>query len=53
MYRFGKLCYHGHWFSGSMENLQGDIDLYNQEINGTVDVALYKGNVMVLGREPN
>jgi argininosuccinate synthase len=54
MPRYAKLIYNGFWFSPEREMLQAAIDHSQQNVNGTVRLKLYKGNVMVVGRtSPN
>lgn len=51
MPRYAKLIYNGYWFSPDREMLQAAIDASQTKVNGTVRLALYKGNVEVLGRK--
>lgn len=54
MPRFAKLIYNGFWFAPEREMLQAAIDNTQTNVNGTVRLKLYKGNVMVVGRtSPN
>ena len=54
MPRYAKLIYNGFWFSPEREMLQSAIDKSQENINGTVRLKLYKGNIMVVGRKsPN
>ncbi|MBI4307409.1 MAG: argininosuccinate synthase [Chloroflexi bacterium] len=48
--RFAELVYYGYWFSPEMECLRALFDKAQEPVNGTVRVALYKGNVIVTGR---
>jgi len=48
--RFAKLAYSGHWFSDEMKEVMAEVDSWQHRIRGFVDLALYKGNVIVLGR---
>jgi argininosuccinate synthase len=50
MPRYAELIYNGFWFSPEREMLQAAIDLSQRDVEGTVRLKLYKGNVMVLGR---
>jgi|EP01040_Poterioochromonas_malhamensis_P000651 argininosuccinate synthase len=51
---FSRLCYNGFWYSPEMELIMNTIDFSQRYINGAVELKLYKGNVIVLGREsPN
>ncbi|WP_368030558.1 argininosuccinate synthase [Arcobacter sp. s6] len=51
MPRYAKLIYQGYWFSPEREMLQAAIDATQKNVEGNVRVKLYKGNVMVVGRE--
>src|SRR5271165_4123582 len=51
MPRYAELIYNGFWFSPEREMLQAAIDRSQQFVAGTVTLKLYKGNVMVIGRE--
>ncbi len=51
MPRFAKLIYNGFWFSPEREMLQAAIDKSQENVEGTVRLKLYKGNVMVVGRK--
>ena len=51
MPRYASLIYNGYWFSAERFALQGLIDNSQQYVNGRVRLKLYKGNVMVVGRE--
>jgi argininosuccinate synthase len=54
MPRYAELIYNGFWFSPEREMLQAAIDHSQAEVSGTVRLKLYKGNVIVTGREsPN
>ena len=54
MPRYAELVYSGFWFSPEREMLQAAIDSCRDAINGVVRVKLYKGNVIVTGRQsPN
>ena len=50
MPRYARLIYNGYWFSPERRALQALIDDTQQHVNGTVQVKLYKGVVMVTGR---
>ncbi|MEM8854164.1 MAG: argininosuccinate synthase, partial [Pseudomonadota bacterium] len=43
--------YNGFWFSPEREMLQAAIDHSQKPVTGTVRLKLYKGNVIVTGRE--
>lgn len=51
MPRYAKLIYQGYWFSPEREMLQSAIDATQKNVEGTVKLKLYKGNVTVVGRE--
>jgi argininosuccinate synthase len=54
MPKYAKLIYNGFWFSPERRALQALIDQTQKNVNGSVRIKLYKGNVMVVGREsPN
>jgi argininosuccinate synthase len=54
MPRYAELVYNGFWFSPEREMLQAAIDSCRDAVNGVVRVKLYKGNVIVTGRQsPN
>ncbi|RDU62555.1 MULTISPECIES: argininosuccinate synthase [Helicobacter] len=51
MPKYASLIYNGYWFSPEREALQALIDKTQQKVEGIVRLELYKGNVIVLGRE--
>jgi argininosuccinate synthase len=51
MPRYAELIYNGFWFAPEREMLQAAIDLSQAMVAGTVTLKLYKGNVIVTGRE--
>jgi argininosuccinate synthase len=51
MPRYAELVYYGFWFSPEREMLQAAIDKSQQHVEGEVRLKLYKGNVIVIGRE--
>ena len=51
MPRYAELIYYGFWFSPEREMLQALIDKSQEHVEGEVTLKLYKGNVMVTGRE--
>ncbi len=54
MPRYAELVYNGFWYSPERLMLQAAIDESQQNVNGTVRLKLYKGNVSVVGRKsPN
>tara|TARA_B100000929_G_scaffold234199_1_gene190695 strand:- start:3196 stop:4407 length:1212 start_codon:yes stop_codon:yes gene_type:complete len=53
MPRYASLVYNGYWWSPERLALQALIDYSQQHVNGKIRIKLYKGNVMVVGRESN
>ena len=51
MPRYGRLIYNGYWFSPERKLLQVLIDDSQKTVNGKVRIKLYKGTMMVVGRE--
>ena len=51
MPRYASLIYNGYWFSPERLALQALIDESQRFVNGRVRLKLYKGNVVVVGRE--
>ena len=51
MPKYAELIYNGFWFSPEREMLQVLIDKSQEFVTGEVTLKLYKGNVMVTGRE--
>ncbi|AXX95229.1 argininosuccinate synthase [Arcobacter ellisii] len=51
MPRYAKLIYQGYWFSPERKMLQAAIDATQKNVEGTVKIKLYKGNVTVVGRD--
>ena len=51
MPRYAELIYNGFWFAPEREMLQALIDKSQEHVEGEVRLKLYKGNVMVAGRE--
>jgi argininosuccinate synthase len=50
MPRYGRMIYNGYWFSPERKLLQGLIDASQAPVNGTVQIKLYKGTVIIVGR---
>ncbi len=48
--KFAELVYNGFWFSPEMDFLSAAINKSQEVIDGVVTIALYKGNVTILGR---
>jgi len=51
MPRYARLIYNGYWFSPERRLLQTLIDESQEPVNGSVRLKLYKGTVLVVGRE--
>jgi argininosuccinate synthase len=50
MPRYASLIYNGYWWSPERKAIQTLIDHTQENVNGSVTVKLYKGNVIVAGR---
>ena len=50
MPRYAELIYNGYWFSKEREKLQKIIDRKRNKVNGTIRIALYKGNLTLVSR---
>ena len=54
MPKYARLIYNGYWFAPERVMMQKAIDATQKRVNGQVKLALYKGNVIVIGRQsPN
>jgi argininosuccinate synthase len=51
MPRYASLIYNGYWWSPERRMLQTMIDASQADVNGRVRLKLYKGNVLVAGRQ--
>ncbi len=51
MPRYASMIYNGYWWSPERKALQTLIDATQNYVNGWVRVKLYKGNVIVVGRD--
>ena len=51
MPRYTELVYNGYWWSPERRMLQAAIDDSQGTVNGKVRLKLYKGNVIVAGRQ--
>ena len=49
--KFAQLIYSGFWFSPEMDLLRTLINKSQENVTGTVHLSLYKGNVIITGRE--
>lgn len=48
---FSRLCYNGFWFAPEMELIRNSLDFSQRDVEGLVEIELYKGNVTIRGRE--
>jgi argininosuccinate synthase len=48
---FSRLCYYGFWYAPEMELVMNSIDFSQRHVTGAVEIKLYKGNCIVMGRE--
>ena len=54
MPKYARLIYNGYWFAPERVMMQKAIDETQKRVNGQVKIVLYKGNVIVVGRQsPN
>jgi argininosuccinate synthase len=51
MPRYASLIYNGYWWSPERNMMQSLIDASQTHVNGVVRLKLYKGNVIVAGRQ--
>jgi argininosuccinate synthase len=51
MPRYAAMIYNGYWWSPERRMMQSLIDASQANVNGWVRVKLYKGNVIVVGRD--
>ncbi|MFZ9176992.1 MAG: argininosuccinate synthase, partial [Burkholderiaceae bacterium] len=51
MPRYASMIYNGYWWSPERQALQVLIDHTQQVVNGSVRLKLFKGNVIVVGRQ--
>lgn len=51
MPRYATMIYNGFWFAPEREMLQQMIDASQAVVNGQVRLKLYKGNIIVVGRQ--
>ncbi|SFE05054.1 argininosuccinate synthase [Nitrosomonas sp. Nm166] len=51
MPRYAALIYNGYWWSPERKMMQTMIDATQKKVNGWVRLKLYKGNVIVAGRD--
>ena len=50
MSRYAELIYNGYWYSKERFKLQKIVDLKKNQVNGSVKLKLYKGNVTIESR---
>lgn len=48
---FARLCYYGFWYAPEMDLVMNSIEFSQKTVTGAVEVKLYKGNVIIMGRE--
>jgi len=48
---FARLCYNGFWFAPEMELIRNSITFSQRDVDGVVEVELYKGNTIIKGRQ--
>lgn len=51
MPRYASMIYNGYWWAPERVALQQLIDHTQEHVNGTVRLKLYKGNIIVVGRD--
>ncbi len=51
MPKYAELIYNGFWFSKARFKLQKIVDLKKNQVNGSVKLKLYKGNITILSRQ--
>jgi argininosuccinate synthase len=49
--KYAEIVYFGLWFTPLRESLQAFVSSSQADVNGTVTLALYKGNIDVAGRK--
>jgi argininosuccinate synthase len=47
---FSRLCYNGFWFAPEMDLIRNSITFGQRDVEGMVEIELYKGNCMIQGR---
>lgn len=48
---FARLCYNGFWFAPEMDLVRHSLDYSQRDVEGMVEMELYKGNITVTGRK--
>ncbi|WP_303900934.1 argininosuccinate synthase [Thiohalomonas denitrificans] len=51
MPKYAEIIYNGYWWSPERQMMQKMIDASQENVNGKVRVKLYKGNVIIAGRQ--
>ena len=51
MLRYAEIVYNGYWWSPERKAIQALVDETQKVVNGNVRLKLFKGNVVVVGRE--
>jgi len=51
MPKYAELIYNGYWYSKARFKLQKIVDLKRNEVNGSVKLKLYKGNITIVSRQ--
>ena len=51
MPRYAKLIYNGFWFSKARFKLQKIVDTKKNQVNGSIKLKLYKGNISIVSRQ--
>lgn len=49
--KMSDLIYNGFWFSPEMDFMRNIMDLSQKDVNGIVRLELYKGNIIIRGRQ--
>ena len=47
---FARLCYNGFWFAPEMDLIRHSISYSQRDVTGSVNMELYKGNIICRGR---
>ena len=53
MPRYAELIYNGYWYSKERFKLQKIVDKKRSNVNGSVKLKLYKGNIIIESRQTN
>ena len=53
MPKYAKLIYNGYWYSKARFKLQKIVDRKRNQVNGSVKLKLYKGNITIISRQTN